>query len=269
MYNGLERGLREGELLAHTNGLITNDGIMSRAVYSPLVKNIFAYYRIDGNLNDSTGISPKGTPYVSFTYTTGKIGQGMQCDSALDKMIDILDTDNFSFTNGPGSDVPFSISFWCNFASFGTRWIVGKSNLTSGGDEWDVMYTTNRIRLRKFDRANNAIFQAVGTPASALSTGVWYHIVVTDNGSKTVAGMKIYINGVVQTLTDISSVGTYTGMNNGTCITRIGYPSWNLSSFSNAFFGTLDEFGFWRNRALSADDVTQLYNGGNGLTYPF
>lgn len=41
-----------------------------------------------------------------------------------------------------------------------------------------------------------------------------------------------------------------------------------LSTGSNGQLGTYDEIGFW-NRSLTASEVSQLYNGGTGLTYPF
>jgi len=41
-----------------------------------------------------------------------------------------------------------------------------------------------------------------------------------------------------------------------------------VSGFIDSFmFGELCLVGTWRNRILSASDVTALYNGGNGLSY--
>ena len=36
----------------------------------------------------------------------------------------------------------------------------------------------------------------------------------------------------------------------------------------NEFEGEIDELGIW-SRVLTADEVTELWNGGAGITYPF
>ena len=40
----------------------------------------------------------------------------------------------------------------------------------------------------------------------------------------------------------------------------------NCTSPGQTFYGSLDEFGIWQ-RALSADEVWQLYNYGSGLPF--
>jgi hypothetical protein len=43
-----------------------------------------------------------------------------------------------------------------------------------------------------------------------------------------------------------------------------------VNDFTNALFfdGTIDEVGIW-NRSLSSSEVSELYNGGSGASYPF
>jgi hypothetical protein len=36
----------------------------------------------------------------------------------------------------------------------------------------------------------------------------------------------------------------------------------------NGFLGNIDEVAIW-NRQITAGEVATLYNGGNGITYPF
>src|SRR5262249_23072892 len=52
-----------------------------------------------------------------------------------------------------------------------------------------------------------------GTPA--VSTSVWHYVVATYSGTGTVAGMKIYIDGVNQTLSTTSDALTASILNNG------------------------------------------------------
>ena len=75
--------------------------------------------------------------------------------------------------------------------------------------------------------------------------------------------MNAYING--------TSVGSTTGSGSGTLAT--GYTAGLHISSDNgtaaqAFDGMMDEIGVW-SRALTATEVTELYNSGNGLAYPF
>jgi len=54
-----------------------------------------------------------------------------------------------------------------------------------------------------------------------------------------------------------------------TCVLATGDAAFNVGDYGGGpMDGSLDEIGVW-NRALSDEEVAQLYNGGNGLAYPF
>lgn len=235
---------------------------------SELRNRLVGYYKFENNVIDSTGLLPTATTNV--VYTSGKIGQAANFD-AFSRVVDIPDTDFLSFTTGGGNDVPFSMSIWVLFNSFSStgNWIINKRTNASGGDEWHLVYSTslNRLVFVKFDRTNSANIQGIQSPASPFSLSTWYHIVYTDDGTKTNAGMKMYINGVLQTTTNLNS-GTYTGMPNGSSITRMGDASFGLSTLTR-HNGYIDETAIWKNRILTQSEVTSLYNSGSGITYPF
>jgi len=94
-------------------------------------------------------------------------------------------------------------------------------------------------------------------PSWTPSTGTWYYVVCAFDVDTTNA--VIYVNG--------SSIGTQTGgaapLDGGTfyCGTRSGGDAGFMD-------GLLDECGLW-NKTLTSDEVTSLYNSGNGLAYPF
>lgn len=87
-----------------------------------------------------------------------------------------------------------------------------------------------------------------------LSTGKWYHLsIVRSSGT-----LYFYENGVQV----YSKTGVTQSMSDGTL--RLGRRWYaELSDLD----GLLDEVGFW-GRALSADEISELYNGGSGLAYP-
>ncbi|MBI5361379.1 MAG: DUF2341 domain-containing protein, partial [Planctomycetes bacterium] len=93
-------------------------------------------------------------------------------------------------------------------------------------------------------------FSTVGT---TLNAGAWYNIAATYDGSKTLAGMKLYINGVLQN----NSSGNF-----GTLSTS--YDDWSIgvgrggAGVSSYFNGIIDEAVVY-NRELSASEVQAIY----------
>ena len=230
--------------------------------------NLVGYYKFENNVTDSTGILPAATG-TGIDFVVGKQGQAVRFDASSDR-VDIPDTTFLSFTSGGGVDIPFSISMWVYFTGFSStgNWFINKRNATSLGDEWQFIYFENKLQLHKFDRNSNSIIQGVASPVNPFLLNTWYFIVCTDNGTKTNAGMKLYVNGTAQTTTNANSGGTYTGMNNGTAISRIGRGAWDLLSLTS-HQGYIDEASIWKNKVLTETEINFLYNSGNGRTYPF
>lgn len=92
------------------------------------------------------------------------------------------------------------------------------------------------------------------TYGTSVSTGTWYHVVLTLSSSNT---YELFING--------SSVDTGSGATWGTFtpVFRIGGT---YSTASRFFDGIVDEVGIW-SKVLSSSEITDLYNSGNGLPY--
>jgi hypothetical protein len=88
----------------------------------------------------------------------------------------------------------------------------------------------------------------------------WNHVVTTYDGSSTSAGMKVYLNGVQDT-TDLFTSGTYTAMSNLASSVDIGASIRTQAAFDAFAKGKIDDVRIY-NRALSATEIRQLYNGG-------
>lgn len=233
-----------------------------------LEDNLVAYYKFNGDVKESTGLSPNGI-VTNTNYVSGKIGNAINFPSSNIVYVDIPNNLNFSFTSGNGADIPFSISLWLyatNFSSTG-NWIINKRN-DSTDVEWQIRLTPyGAATLTKFSAGSNTIYQSALTPNGIITLNNWYHIVVTDNGSKTVSGTKIYINSISQPISD-TSIGQYLGMNIGSSKIRIGAAGWDLSS-TLRHIGYVDEVGIWKNRELTQNAVNKLYNSGNAISFPF
>jgi len=249
------------------NPIFFASGRISDVGTNPGNTNLVAYYKLDNDALEATGLSPNGTA-TGIDYVTGKTGNAARFNSNTDR-VDIADDNNFSFTSGGGVDLPFSISMWVYFTAYNlSSTIINKRGATTDV-EW-MLATNNdperKLFFQKFNNGGNTVSQGIESITPPLNS--WSFIVYTDDGSKTLAGMNMYVNGVLKVKSDIST-GTYTGMVNGTSITRFGLNAWDLITPSRTFSGYMEDVGVWKNRALTADEVLYLYNNGRGKTYPF
>jgi len=236
---------------------------------SALLTNLVAYYTLNSITSDSTGLSPTGTA-TGVDYVSGISGNAARFNATGDR-VTIADNTNFSFTTGLGNDIPFSMSMWVYFTGFSSafNFIINKRANTGGNDEWQLIRSNSdgNLYFYKFDRTNPAIHQTIRTSSAPFSLNTWYFITITDDGTKTVAGMKMYINGTLQTVSS-AGTGSYTGMPNGTSGTTIGISNWDFANSTLQHLGYVEEVAIWRNRALTQTEITYLYNSGTGRTYP-
>lgn len=215
-----------------------------------LTDNLVSYWKLDGNSNDSVA-SNNGTD-TSITYSSGngKIVQGAGFNGSTSKIE--LSTTAFGTTS------TFSISMWINVTTPSTR--QGVFCKTDGiGASTTTFITEVGNTSNKFTfGVSNGTTQSTGTTTTSISSGTWTHVVCTCDGTN----QKIYLNGSLDNTT------AYAGgaINNITKETTIGqFGSYTLLPYT----GAIDEVGFWSGKALDSTEVSQLYNSGAGLAYPF
>jgi hypothetical protein len=215
---------------------------------------------------DLSGNNNTGWLIGGVRKVAGKLGQALKFDgraSAIGSYASLPDSNSFSFTDGV-NDLPFSMGAWVNANAFdgdgGVNWIVTKDGYRDGSWNREVsLFTYNGgIALNIWKLSGSA---KIGRVASAvLQRARWYYVVVTYDGSKTEAGIKIYVNGVQSDDTSGSS-GTYTGMTNGDRKLFIGSWDYPGSPPTCDWNGSLDDVRIY-NRALTAAEVSQLYRLG-------
>lgn len=233
-----------------------------------LNKGLVAYYKFDGNSNASVG-GINGTNVNSPTFTTGKVGNAINFgNDAILKYCQFVDNDIFSFTDGSGNDIPFSVNMWVNSSSFSanSNYLLNKRLDGISGEEYQIAITATSVQFYKFGNGSGGNFKYFNF-SFGLLTNTWYHLVFTDDGTKGMTGMNVYINGIIKNPA-ISMTGSYSGMSNGLGLIRIGQSAHN-TNVNNKHRGLIDELGIWKNRILSQSDVNFLYNSGSGRTYPF
>ena len=141
----------------------------------------------------------------------------------------------------------FSFSVWFKIDVGGTEQSL-VDNL--GGTNLGVQLratSANRVRLIIVNNGFTYIYR----DSSVLNTTTWYHVCGTYDGSNTLAGINIYIDGDL----DNSTGG---GQNT---ITTITSPESFTIGRGGYFSGNIDEVAVF-NIELSASNVTTIYNSG-------
>jgi len=189
---------------------------------------------------------------ITFNGSTSVVGLG--------------DNDLFSFTSGGGVDLPFSISGWFRLNTYGTgassySTLICKSQYNGSiwVREWAFTHPNSLgfslIIFNPDSSGTNYIGKSIGSP---LVLNTWYHLSSTYDGSKTNNGIRLYINGVLQSTTNSNS-GTYTGMGNTSSTVEFG-RQYSLGGDNGYLNGNISSVQIYRNKTLSASEVLQNYN---------
>lgn len=220
-----------------------------------LTDNLVAYYKLDGNANDSAG-SNHGTA-TNVSYVAGKISQAGSFNGSSSAIVIPNTLLNYNWNTA------YSIQVWMKTTNSTNTLALLANSLPSWpytGFDFSINYgfPTDKQLYVNINAAGVERSNGCAVP-SYLYNGTWNQIVLTQDNN---GNNNIYINGVNQALIQISSgnpTPNYTGRTN-----TIGARD-NAVSYMN---GSIDEVGIW-SRALSAGEVSQLYNSGAGITYPF
>ena len=206
-----------------------------------------------------------GTLMNGCTFATGKIGQAFTFDGVNDYVA--LPDNSLNFTGN------FSYSFWIkstNTSSF-TAIISNIENARSPfGFSHGYWYRLNSGKIQASYRDGNNSTEFLTTSVGSVSNGSWNHVVITFNKTNSTTGVKIYINGNI----DTTGIPPNTG---GTAL-PIGYSSPMKACIGALYFNgaqsnflpngtSIDALSAW-NKELTASEITELYNSGNGKQYP-
>ena len=157
----------------------------------------------------------------------------------------------------------FTVSAWIKWDSFagnGMQWFIGGHNTSTNPENFIALQVlTSGTVLRVQGRLDDSGPTIFNTTAS-LSTGTWYHVVLTRQGTGSGATVKVYVDGGTP---EESSAHEDWG-NDLTRHSVSNTEDFRLAKYFNANFyhnGHLDEVAIW-DVALDADAVTAIYNSG-------
>lgn len=184
-----------------------------------------------GNANDDTGTRNGTAVNVLYDIAYGKIGQGVRFNGTTSAItIPVL--------NLTGS---YTISV---FAYLETTPNANNIFFAPSGSSSGLGVNTASLLPRY-------ILSVTATSSQPILPATWYHFCVVSNAGSTV----LFVNGV-QVTGPHQNVGTLG-------VTNIGGNA--AATRMQGFMDLLCVF----NRALTLAEIQQLYNGGNGLAYPF
>lgn len=201
-----------------------------------------------GNAVDSSGNGNTLTNNGTVTYSTGKIMNGAYFNGSSNYFS--ISSTNFN----PSGD--FSIAFWVKVNSTASDYVVlGQDVLADRQLYIRLSYSGNQIQAT----VNDSFTVNSSTNPNTFGTGTYFHVVFVFVASGT---SVLYVNGASDGTTGSSPAakGTSSGALN---IGRRAFIT--AEQYLN---GSIDEIGWW-GRALTAGEVTTLYNGGVGFSYPF
>jgi len=200
------------------------------------------------------GIDSSDTAITSITndnYTDSTKETNYALD--FDGTNDYVAADNVTSYLDSSTGLPFTVSAWA-YPDTTNNEAIWAFNKTGNTDEnLNLLFYGSGGNTKKFYHHGPTSY--VGESEHEFEPGRWHHIVVVVDSS---GNGKMFVNGEEE---DTWSSGTNTSVNRFS----IGQEYDDTGSDPSDYFdGKIDEVAVW-NVALSAADVTALYNSGNGL----
>ena len=213
---------------------------------STLLTGLRAYYALS-DLTDSSGNGLTLINHNSVTLVTGKVGNAANFVSASSQYLSHADATQYQM--GTGS---FTLAAWIKIGS-----TLDQNIVSYGTDSFGYSLFQNGGAL--IVRIGDGTFGKNAGGQFNHNNGNWHLVVGTADRTNNI--LTCYIDNVSE---NPQSIATVTGSTN----TATG--GFQIGALDAAFFldGTVDEVGLW-NRVLTSTEISHLWNGGAGTTYPF
>ena len=178
--------------------------------------------------------------------------------------IEVGDHEVFSFVGeNPGVDKSFSVSAWVFRDGVASQGVFLAKNSGNGKpSDWFFGHQFGTIQVRIYD-GQGVNSQSIGqdSPNSALPANEWHLVTFTYDGSRTDAGIKIYIDDVLQ-VPDPVGAATYNGRIDTNSPLRLGANAATAANLGNLFESNLADCYIFKTD-LSQVEVEELYNNGS------
>ena len=209
---------------------------------------------MEDDWNDSKG-SLHLTAGAGATFASGDKAGGTKAGDFADAANGMASATASGLPSGNGAR---SVSCWIkpgprhNYGGI-VGWGFGSGDTNTGFSiAWN--HVTNNFQVDGHgNKAPN------GHDTNLLTDGsTWYNLVMTYDGTT----VRWYLNGEADGTDNFPNHGGALNTDTGGSV-KLGNQVWNDNE---RYEGLLDEVGIW-SKALTATEVSQLYNSGNGKTY--
>ena len=226
-----------------------------------LTDGLVAYWKFDGDAVDAVN-AYNGTVYGATNGVAyGKINQGYYFDGSND-YIDIG-----TQLRGVIGNHNFSIGGWfkCDDNNDNHRFYGHSEHLNDSKVNIYAKTTNQKFRFHMVRSVSGSDTGIDIETTSTIDFTNYHHIVVVVNGGTTVTAsdIKIYVDNVDMPTTIVCDNDTLSGLDPF-------YKNFVFGTYYSGYYwkGSMDE-QFIYSRALSSSEMSELYNSGEGLQYPF
>lgn len=231
--------------------------LLPQFAFAALTTNLVAYWKFDessGNAADATGNGHTFTNTGTVVYAAGILNNAQFPNGSAQYM---------NIANGSMGALKITgdmtVMAWVKITSFDFVNTVlfesGSPNASSRA--WSAVLRSN---LTIFAMSSDGSNEFDTNKATTINTGTWYQLIWVYTAA----------TGHVDFYSNASNYGTGTGYFNSIFSpTTAGLNTGaDLDNSTSYLHGGMDESAIW-SRALSSSEITQLYNSGTPLAYPF
>lgn len=137
---------------------------------------LIAHYRLDGTLDDVTGMHPATMVGSSATYVTGFTNQALQLPAAANSHMRVADSPAFDLPSG-------RIELRFRYDEGAPAGELGLFSRDANGSTLDghigIRLTVDRRVVLRIQRQSSPTVEAYRCTAAPLSAGTWHHVDVT------------------------------------------------------------------------------------------
>jgi hypothetical protein len=226
-----------------------------RNLINPMFQNAVAYYRFDETAGDAIDLVNGYNGVLNGAVSRN--GSFYTFDNT-NEWVQLADQNDFSFTDGAGNNTDFVIKTEVIFDALNSQnraWLVSKRQSTAGGiQEWQLVLFNNFFSFYIYSSSNSLFIIEVNfTP----TLGQKYILGVTMNGNI----LNLFIDGAIVRTQSLPAGFTFF---NGTSVVKIANETFiaNLN-----LLGKIKETVIVKGSGWTAQNITDNYNGGAGITY--
>lgn len=207
---------------------------------STLTTSLVSYWKLDGNSNDFNA-SNNGTDTV-ITYQSSPAIKTQSANFASASSSKIV------LTQPSFGSADRSVSFWINTGTnTANQNFIGNRNDSVA---WWRVLTKDSTHFYYETQSN-----LVTSNAITFANSAWHHVIITMSGTT----MAFYFDG------SAAGGATVTASNTNSSSNEMQFGASHHSGYTDFYNGNLDEIGVWT-KTLSAQEISDLYNGGAGNT---